>query len=202
MADDASPIDKALADDDFAQAEEVGAETVEFIPDSGEAGADASLSGADSGPTIEEQLKSAEDRALRLQAELQNVLNRSRREVEEVRKYGALGVARDLLPAIDNIDRALEVAKQQEAGGESDLADGFRMVRDQLVGVLAQHGCQPIDAAPGVEFDPTLHEAILQQPSDDAPAGAVLQATQTGYKLHDRVVRAAQVIVSAGPAGA
>lgn len=150
-------------------------------------------------PTPEEKLTEAEDRALRLQAELQNVLNRTRREIADERKYGALGLARDLLPAIDNIDRALEAAAKEsgEAGG---LTEGFRLVREQLVAILAQHGCEPIATDQGVEFNPDFHEAILQQPSDDAPAGTILMAAQSGYKLHDRVLRAAQVIVSSGPA--
>lgn len=179
MSDETNEVDEALA----AEAEsEASADT----PTAEQA-------------TPEEQLAAAEDRCLRLQAELQNVLNRTRREVADERKYGALGLARDLLPAIDNIDRALEAATKDaaEAGG---LADGFRMVREQILTVLAQHGCEPIDTSAGAEFDPAFHEAILQQPSDEVPAGAITMAAQTGYKLHDRVVRAAQVIVSSGPA--
>lgn len=152
-------------------------------------------------PTPEDQLAEAQDRTLRLQAELQNVLNRTRREVADTRKYGALGLARDLLPAIDNIDRALA------AGGDSDdeadpasLSTGIKMVREQLLAALSQHGCEPIATDPGTAFDPNFHEAILQQPSDDVPAGTVLMAAQSGYKMHDRVVRAAQVIVSTGSA--
>lgn len=175
-----------------------GADTVEFSPE----GVDAAVEGgAAEGPTLEEQLQTAEDRSLRLQAELQNVLNRSRREVEEVRKYGALGIARDLLPAIDNIDRALAAAEvtddtELEAGS---LAGGFRLVREQLIGVLKTHGCEAVETTPGTVFDPAMHEAILQQPSEEIAAGAILMAAQSGYKLHDRVVRAAQVIVSSGP---
>ncbi len=188
MPDETDNLDEALADD----ANDPAAETVEFAP------ADESDTPE---PTAEEKLAEAEDRLLRMQAELQNVLNRTRREVADERKYGALGLARDLLPAIDTIDRALEAA--DKAGDEADaqgLAAGFKMVREQIVATLAQHGCEPTAAEPGVEFDANFHEAILQQPSDDVPAGAITMAAQTGYKLHDRVVRAAQVIVSSGPA--
>lgn len=176
-----------------------GADTVDFTAGGIDAAAEG---GAAEGPSIEDQLKTAEDRLLRLQAELQNVLNRSRREVEEVRKYGALGIARDLLPAIDNIDRALAAAEvgddtELEAGS---LASGFRLVREQLIGVLKENGCEAINTASGTTFDPSLHEAILQQPSGEVAAGGILMAAQSGYKLHDRVVRAAQVIVSSGPA--
>lgn len=193
MSSKKSDVDKAYADEQAAAGADLGAETIDFVsePTGDEQAAE---------PSPEDQLKAAEDRTLRLQAELQNVLARSRREVEETRKYGALGVARDLLPAIDNIDRALEAAKNAGEGEGSGLTDGFRMVRDQIVAALGQHGCEPIDTTPGAEFDPSMHEAILQQPSDEVAAGAILLTAQTGYKLHDRVVRAAQVIVSSGPA--
>ena len=185
MADEPNNPDETLADETVDPA----ADTVEFTP------------AEEAEPTAEEKLAGAEDRLLRMQAELQNVLSRTRREVADERKYGALGLARDLLPAIDTIDRALEAA--DKAGDEADapgLAQGFKLVREQIVAILAQHSCEPIAADPGVEFDANFHEAILQQPSDDIPAGAITMAVQTGYKLHDRVVRAAQVIVSSGPA--
>ncbi|CAE7557719.1 nucleotide exchange factor GrpE [Botrimarina mediterranea] len=197
MADDPQDefhdVDDALAAEQAA-VDDIEAETVEFVSEL--------ESGGDAPPSLEEQVKALEDRNLRLQAELQNVLGRARRESEETRKYGSLGVARDLLPALDNIDRALEAAEKagQSSDPTSTLADGFRMVRDQIAGALAQHGCQLIDTAPGTEFDPSMHEAILQQPSPDHPAGTILLTAQPGYKLHDRVVRAAQVVVSSGPA--
>lgn len=188
MADNPNDIDDALAADQSAAEEDVESETIDFVSE---------VEAAEKAPSLDQQVQELEDRNLRLQAELQNVLGRARREAEETRKYGALGVARDLLPAIDNIDRALEAAKN--TGEASGLADGFRMVRDQIATVLAQHGCEPIDTTAGVEFDPSMHEAILQQPSDEFAAGTVILTAQPGYKMHDRVVRAAQVIVSSGP---
>ncbi|MEO1496056.1 MAG: nucleotide exchange factor GrpE [Planctomycetota bacterium] len=153
----------------------------------------------DDGPTVEEELAGEKDRSLRLQAELQNVLARASREVADERKYAALPLLKDLLPAIDTIDRALEAAAK--AAGEADAAtgvvEGFRLVREQLVGVLAQHSCEAVDPT-GESFDPNFHEAILQQPSDEHAAGVVTQTAQIGYRLHDRVIRPAQVIVSSG----
>lgn len=146
-------------------------------------------------PTLEEQLSSEKDRALRLQAELQNVLSRSSREVANERKYGSMGLMRDLLPVLDNISRALEAAGNESDG--SGLLEGFRLVRQQLSTVLEQHQCKPQESD-GAEFDPEKHEAILQQPSPDHPAGTIVMTTQAGYQLHDRIVRPAQVIVSAG----
>jgi molecular chaperone GrpE len=142
------------------------------------------------------ELAAANDRALRLQAEMQNLRNRTSREIADERRYAALTVLRDLLPVVDNINRAIEAA--EKAGEADNLLEGFRLVKQQLMAILSQHHAESI-AAEGQPFDPNFHEAILQQPSPEVPAGYVMQVTQTGYKLHDRVVRPAQVIVSSGP---
>jgi molecular chaperone GrpE len=142
------------------------------------------------------ELAAANDRALRLQAEMQNLRNRTSREIADERRYAALPILRDLLPVIDNIDRAIEAA--EKAGEAENLLEGFRLVRQQLMSTLTRHSCEPIPAE-GQPFDPNYHEAILQQPSPEVPAGHVMMVTQSGYKLHDRVVRPAQVIVSSGP---
>lgn len=183
---DPETTDAALADE--ASPDDSVDETLEFKP-------------AEAEPTVEERLAESEDRVLRLQAELQNVLNRTSRQIADERKYGAIGLIRDLLPAIDNIDRALEAAeKSNESTDAGGLLEGFKLVRQQLVTLLGQNGCQPIETD-GAEFDPDLHEAILQQPSSDVDAGKILMTTQTGFRLHERVVRPAQVIVSSGAGG-
>jgi molecular chaperone GrpE len=142
------------------------------------------------------ELANANDRLLRLQAEMQNLRNRTSREIADERKYAALPVVQDLLPVVDNIDRAIEAA--EKAGEAENLLAGFRLVKQQLHTLLSRNQCEPIEAD-GQVFDPHFHQAILQQPSAEVPAGKVMLVTQTGYKLHDRVVRPAQVIVSAGP---
>jgi molecular chaperone GrpE len=142
------------------------------------------------------ELAAANDRYLRLQAEMQNLRNRTSREIADERKYAALPVLRDLLPVLDNIGRAIEAA--EKAGEAENLLAGFRLVRQQLETILTRHECEPISPE-GELFDPNFHQAILQQPSADVPADHVTMVTQTGYKLHDRVVRPAQVIVSSGP---
>lgn len=143
------------------------------------------------------ELAAANDRYLRLQAEMQNLRNRTSREIADERKYAALPILRDLLPVLDNIGRAIEAA--EKAGEAENLLAGFRLVRQQLETILSRHECEPISPE-GELFDPNFHQAILQQPSADVPANHVTMVTQTGYKLHDRVVRPAQVIVSSGPA--
>jgi molecular chaperone GrpE len=164
-----------------------------------EAAADDALGAAIAGsvgPDVSTELAAANDRLLRLQAEMQNLRNRTSREIADERKYAALPILRDLLPVVDNIDRALEAAtKTGEAG---NLLEGFRLVRQQLATVLSSHHCEPIEAA-GQPFDPNFHQAILHQASPDVPSGTVTMVTQQGYKLHERVIRPTQVIVSSGP---
>lgn len=142
------------------------------------------------------ELAAANDRFLRLQAEMQNLRNRTSREISDERKYAAMPVLRDLLPVLDNIGRAIEAA--EKAGEAENLLAGFRLVKQQLETILTNHQAEPI-VPEGELFDPHFHQAILHQPSAEVPNGHVVMVTQTGYKLHDRVVRPAQVIVSSGP---
>ncbi len=157
---------------------------------------DLSAAMSDKSADLANELAGANDRLLRLQAEMQNLRNRTSREIADERKYAALPVVRDLLPVVDNIDRAIEAA--EKAGEAENLLAGFRLVKQQLHTLLNNHQVESI-AAENEIFDPNFHQAILQQPSADVPAGQVMMVTQPGYKMHDRVIRPSQVIVSAGP---
>ncbi|MBX3414156.1 MAG: nucleotide exchange factor GrpE [Pirellulales bacterium] len=143
------------------------------------------------------ELNEAKDRVLRAQAEVENVRWRARREIEEQSLYAQAPLMTDLLPVLDNVGRAIEAAeKHPDAAG---LLEGFKMVARQLEDVLARHHCTPISALHEA-FDPHKHQAILQQPSAEYPAGTVLLVAQPGYQLRDRVLRPTQVIVSSGEA--
>jgi molecular chaperone GrpE len=144
------------------------------------------------------QLEEARDRALRLQADWENYRKRARRELEDERRYADSRLLADLLPVIDNMQRAIEAAaKSADSGG---LLEGFKLVKQQLDNVLAQHQCTRIEALHKT-FDPHLHEAVMQQPSSEHAPNSVLGVVRDGYLLHDRVIRPAQVIVaSAAPA--
>jgi molecular chaperone GrpE len=154
---------------------------------------DEALGGA---AAAEAELAAERDRNLRLRAELENVRGRTSRELMESARYAALPLVRDLLPVLDNIDRAMEAA--QKSGEQGPLVEGIRLVRQQLVTLLTQHHVREIDATGA--FDPQYHAAILQQPSADVLANHIVMVTQPGYQLHDRVVRPSQVIVSSGSA--
>jgi molecular chaperone GrpE len=146
---------------------------------------------------LEEELALAHDGALRAQAELENFRKRSFRELEEERKYACLPLMRDVLPVVDNLNRAIQAAEQND--GSSGLLDGVKMVAQQLLAVLEQHQCKRIEAQ-GATFDPNMHEAIGQLHCDTYPSGAVAEVALEGYQLHNRVVRPPQVLVSLGPA--
>jgi len=140
-------------------------------------------------------LQDAEQRVLRAQAELENFRKRSRREMEDERRYAAAPLVTDLLSVLDNLNRALSSAGEGASGG---LVDGVKLVVTLFESVLQKHHCERIPAV-GAAFDPNLHEAIGQQPSEEHPAGTVMLETQVGYRLHDRVIRPTQVFVSTGP---
>jgi len=146
--------------------------------------------------SLRQELQAAEDRVLRAQAELDNYRKRIGRELTDERRYANLPLMRELLPVLDNLDRAIEAAEKTH--DVDALLEGVKMVSCQLVGVLAKHGCVPIEAL-NESFDPHRHEAILHQPSEEVPPDTVTHVTQIGYRLHDRVVRPTQVIVSSGP---
>jgi molecular chaperone GrpE len=145
---------------------------------------------------VRSELGEARDKMLRAQAELDNYRKRARREMDDERRYAEINLLRDLLPVQDNIVRAIDAAdKKADAAA---LLEGLKMVRRQLADVLKRHRCEPI-AGQGKPFNPAMHEAVMQQPSAEHEENTVLDIVQSGYHLHDRVVRPAQVIVSKKP---
>ncbi|MGB8851962.1 MAG: nucleotide exchange factor GrpE [Pirellulales bacterium] len=147
------------------------------------------------GSDVETQLRDSQDRLLRTQAELENFRKRSRREYEEAQRYREIDLLRDLLPVLDNAHRAIEAA--DKTSDIEALRSGFRMMAQQIEKLLGSHGCLTIETD-GAPFDPTIHDAILQQPVPGAAAGTIVGTATKGYRLHDRVVRPAQVIVAKG----
>ena len=138
-----------------------------------------------------------EDRLLRLQADFENFKKRTHRERGELVRRAAENLMTELLPILDHFELGFENASNHEANPA--VVEGFRIVYDQMVSGLKKHGLEPIDAM-GQAFDPHLHEAITHLPSEDRPADSVIQQTRRGYMLGDRLLRAAQVVVSSGPA--
>lgn len=129
----------------------------------------------------------------RLSADFQNYKKRVEKEKADIYQYGCEKLAVDLLPVIDNLDRAIESSKDNEEG--KAILEGLDMVMKQLKGALEKHGIEEIDALNN-EFDPNLHHAVMQEESDDVEENTVTAVFQKGYKLHSKVIRPAMVKVS------
>jgi len=136
------------------------------------------------------------DRWLRAEAELQNYRKRVQREFEELRRGAEEGALVELLPVLDDLERALEAARDHET---RSVEEGVRLVHAELAAALEREGLAEIET--NGRFDPHVHEALLSQPSE-AEEGSVLEVVQKGYRLGDRVVRPARVVIAAAPAEA
>jgi molecular chaperone GrpE len=132
-----------------------------------------------------------DDRLLRLAADFENYKKRAARERSEYIALANERLIAELLPIVDDLERALSAAEQHE---EAQLEEGVRLVHRSLAALLERHGVTPIET--DGKFDPHVHEALLSRPSE-AEEGSVLDVVQKGYKLGDRVVRPARVVVAA-----
>ena len=141
--------------------------------------------------TVEE----AEKRVLMAQAEAENFRKRMRRDVEDQLKYASAPLVNEILSVRDNLLRGLEAAGATNDG--AGLSEGVAMVVKQLDDTLAKYGVREIPAK-GEPFDPNFHEAISQMPSAEVQPGMIAIVAQTGFQMHDRVIRPSQVIVSTG----
>jgi molecular chaperone GrpE len=149
--------------------------------------------------TVEElrrQVEEKQDRLLRALAEVENIKRRTQREREEYIRYANESLLRDVVPVLDNLDRALEAARG--TGEVSGVVGGVELIQRELLKVLERAGVTRYSAL-GQPFDPTRHEAIARMVSTDAKPGTVIGETLPGYQLHNRVLRAALVSVAAAP---
>jgi molecular chaperone GrpE len=136
------------------------------------------------------------DKWLRAEAELENVRKRARRDVGVAEARGIGRLARELLPALDNFERALAAAEAQPENRDHHLTDGIRLVQSQLLGALKRMGIEP-EAPKGERFDPHRHEALAQQPVEGAESGTIVEVYSAGYRIGDEVLRPAKVVVAA-----
>ncbi|MBL7115510.1 MAG: nucleotide exchange factor GrpE [Kiritimatiellae bacterium] len=138
-----------------------------------------------------------QNRLLRLQADFDNYRKRTLREKEELWSRAHADVIEEFLPVLDHMDLALEAADKH--GAPQAFVEGFQLVRGQMGSTLKKFDLVPQDVV-GLEFDPNLHEAVAHMPSDDVPANSIVAQARRGYLLGDRLLRAAQVVVSSGAA--
>lgn len=141
---------------------------------------------------VEQDLREFRDRYLRTLADFENFRKRSEREKADYFKYAMAGVIKELLPVLDNFDRALEHAEEGD-----DFHRGVSLIYKQLFDVLKRHGLRIVDEA-GLRFDPNIHEAVVTEEDPSVPSHTVVAVLQKGYFLHDRLLRPAMVKVATG----
>jgi molecular chaperone GrpE len=171
--------------------DEAGDLNAEVMQEGSPEGDSASLAAAK-----EEEIKQLQDRMLRMAAEMENTRKRLEREKSEAISFANVALIKDLLPVVDNLERAL-----QHADGETEspvLVDGVKMTLKGFLDVLGRHGCVPFEAV-GKSFDPNFHEAVAQQESAEHDEMTVLNEFQRGYTLNERLLRPAMVLVSKAP---
>ncbi len=176
------------ANDDAYVIEDTG-DSVEDIEHEMEVAAQEAVAGATAAASQEEDFR---DRYVRTLADFENYRKRSEREKDDFRRYALVGVIRDLLPVIDNFERALEHAEEGD-----EFHKGVALIYKQLFDVLQRHGLKTI-ADSGVRFDPNIHEAVVREEDPSVPSHTVVAILQKGYFLYDRLIRPALVKVAVG----
>jgi molecular chaperone GrpE len=155
---------------------------------------------------LEQKLAAAEkekkenwDRYLRAAADLENLRKRQKREVDEAKFETKSKVLKEMLPVVDNLERAVGHAEKQGGGDPGGIVEGVRLVLRQFAQAFERCGVTAIDAK-GKPFDPNLHVAVSQIETGDHPPGTVLEVLQTGYKIGERLLRPSLTVVSKAPA--
>jgi molecular chaperone GrpE len=156
---------------------------------------------ASSENTAEDQIKAAHEktkeyyeRMLRISADFENYKKRSARETDSFRKFANESILKDLLPVVDNLERAISSSAAAQ-GADQCITEGVDLTLKEILRVLARYGVNPVEAQ-GKPFDPGIHEAVMQQESEEFPENTVLTEFQRGYTLHERILRPAMVVVS------
>lgn len=186
-----APEDQADIENAIGLDEEEGLEAAD--PSADETGPEA----------LQAQIDDLRDRLLRAVADADNTRKRAAREVKETREYAVTGFARDMLDVADNLARALESlsdeARASLPDGVKPLLEGVEMTERRLLSTMERHGVKRIAPEPGEPLDPNRHQAAAQIPHEQ-PKGRIAHVMQPGYVIGERILRAAMVVVSAGPA--
>lgn len=166
----------------------------EGVEPAGDLGPETSVDAGEGSSLITEleRLRGREDELLRALAEQQNVVRRRRQEMESSVQYAQESLVKDLLPVLDDFERAL---KAMDGATSDSMRAGVALVYERLVRLLTAQGLEPIRPL-GEPFDPTLHDAIAQNPAPGKPPGTVVEVAQLGYRFKGRVLRHAKVVVA------
>ncbi len=196
MTKQSHPNPNADLSDEIQQAMEEAEAAVSALDPEGDSSASASASGlAAAVVELEAELQQTKDRWLRALADLENYKKRVKREVDEASLAATQKLLPAFLPTMDNLERALEVAGP--GASVEQLVRGIQMVRDEFASALRKHGIEAVPAV-GVPFDPTIHDALQQVDSPDHAPGIVVREFERGYRMGERLIRPARVII-AGP---
>ena len=139
------------------------------------------------------------DRFMRALADAENARKRSERDRREAEQYGGSKLSRDMLPVFDNLKRALDTVTEEQKTASPALIEGVELTLRELISVFGKHGIEPISPEIGEKFDPQLHQAMFEAPLPETKAGDIIQVMTEGFKLHERLLRPAQVGVSSNP---
>lgn len=142
------------------------------------------------------ELQELNDKMLRVAAESENMRRRYEKQIEDARDYSLVNFAKDLVPVMDNLSRALEHLPEEMDENTKNVVLGVEMTRGELERVFAKHKIESVAPKLGDKFDYNIHSAMLQAPTDEHEPGVVLQVMQNGYKIKDRLLRPAAVAVS------
>ncbi|RFF29233.1 nucleotide exchange factor GrpE [Wenzhouxiangella sediminis] len=177
---EAANAEQNAADEQASQAEAADASEEEAVQDSGSG-------------ELEHEVDKLREALMRMRADMDNMQKRAEREMDKARRYQHEAIMRDLLPVIDGLEQGLENAAEGDSARE-----GLELTRKLLLKALEDHGLEVLNPE-GERFDPQWHEAMSMQPSEDAEPDTVIMVLQKGYRLDDRLLRAARVIVASEP---
>ena len=187
-----NPAEQVHTIDEAALESEVVVDAVEEAPKEGEPAA-AKAPEAEEAPS-EPSSAEFKDQLVRLAADFENFKKRTRREKEDIRKFANETLLKDILPALDNLNRALAHVEDRA----NPLVQGIEMVAKQFIDILGGYGVTPVDSK-GKPFDPAIHDAMGQTPSEECEPGCIADEFEKGYMIHGRLLRPAKVIVATAP---
>ena len=175
--------------------QEISDSSDEVEPHLEEKGDDEATESADDSQEIQERAELLQDQLLRAQAEIENVRRRSAKEGETIRKFAIERLARDLLPVLDSLEKAIEIGSEADSDAGTVLAEGVQLSLKLFLDILEKEGLSVLYPL-GEPFDPQFHEALTVVPNPDMEVNSVMEVIQKGYILNGRVVRAAKVVVT------
>ena len=143
---------------------------------------------------LSKEVNDLNEKNIKLLAEFDNFQRRTLDEKEKMRKFKSLDIAKDFLPAIDDLNRVVEF---NETEGDNSIHEAVKMLQSKIQNILSKHAINSFDSL-DTQFDPNLHEALLEQNSDSFNKGKIMEEYEKGYKYHDKIIRHAKVVVSKG----